>query len=260
MWYYSSIEPVYYLLPMIGFLVGLFGSLLGGGGGFVFLPVLTLLVGVPAQMAVITTLVATLPVCLVGSFAHFRKGHVDIKVGWVFALAGLAGAFGGAMVSQSLTSFQLKLGFGIYAGVMAIKLFWDTWNRSRSLSSKGSSRRHMKSVFYGFLAGGITGTFGVSGTAPVMAGLFSMQMTLKVVVGTSILIVLVNTAFAASTHFLLGTVDLTLVAFLTAGSALGALLGPRVLVFSDRSKKTEPLVRYGYALVMLLIGVLMILG
>jgi uncharacterized protein len=181
-------------------------------------------------------------------------------VGSIFALAGLLGAFGGAMVSQSLTAFQLKLGFGFYAGIMAIKLFWDTWHRSPFISTTGSSLRHLKSVFYGFLAGGITGVFGVSGTAPVMAGLFSMQMTLKVVIGTSILIVLVNTLFAASAHFLLGTLDLTLVAFLTAGSALGAFLGPRVLAFSDRSDKAEPLVRYGYALAMLVIGILMVIG
>lgn len=68
------------------------GSLLGGGGGFVFLPLLTLVVGVPAQTAVVTSLVATLPVCIAGSVAHFRRGNIDFKVGAVFALSGIIGA------------------------------------------------------------------------------------------------------------------------------------------------------------------------
>ena len=62
----SEIEPVYYLLPLVGLLIGLLGTMLGGGGGFFFLPILTLLFGVPAQTAVITSLVATLPICIVG--------------------------------------------------------------------------------------------------------------------------------------------------------------------------------------------------
>lgn len=259
MWYFSDISPVYYLLPLLGLLVGLFGSLLGGGGGFVFLPVLTLFIGVPPQTAVITSLVATLPICLIGSAVHLKNGNVNLKLGWIFGAAGIAGAFVGAVVSQNLSPFQLKAGFGIYATGMALKLFWDTW-KNRSID-KGEVRKRMgiKGVLNGLMAGSITGAFGTSGTAMVMAGLFSMRIPLKVVVGTSLLVVLVNTVFAVSAHFLIGTVDLTLVAFLTAGSALGAMLGPRVLVLGDRSKKSEPVVRYGYALTMLVLGILMII-
>src|SRR5690554_1028318 len=80
----------------------------------------------------------------------------------------------------------------------------------------------------------------------------------SVVIGTSLLVVLVNTVFATSAHFLLGRVDLTLVTFLTAGSALGAVVGPRLLVYSERSEHSEPILRYGYALAMLVLGLLMI--
>lgn len=38
--FYSSFENIYLLLPIIGFLIGLFGTMLGGGGGFFFYPFL----------------------------------------------------------------------------------------------------------------------------------------------------------------------------------------------------------------------------
>ncbi len=84
--FHSPIEPVYYLLPLAGLVIGLFGSMLGGGGGFFFLPILTLLLKVPAQTAVITSLVATLPICMVGSFSHYRRNNIDFAVAAVLSL------------------------------------------------------------------------------------------------------------------------------------------------------------------------------
>lgn len=258
MWYWSDIEAVYYMLPLIGLVVGLLGSLLGGGGGFVFLPLLTLVVGVPAQTAVVTSLVATLPVCAAGSVAHFRRGNIDFKVASVFALSGIGGALAGAFLSQQLSPFQLKTGFGAYAVFMAIKLFWDTRKKGDPMRDQAAYGQSFMRMLYGFVAGAISGTFGTSGTAPVMAGLFSLRLGMKVVVGTSLLVVLVNTVFATSAHFLLGRVDLTLLSFLTAGSVLGAVLGPRLLAYGEGSEHSEPLLRYGYALAMLVLGLLMI--
>lgn len=258
MWYWSDTASIYYLLPLIGLVVGLLGSLLGGGGGFVFLPLLTLVVGVPAQTAVVTSLVATLPVCIAGSVAHYRRGNIDFKVGAVFALSGIIGAVAGAFLSQRLSPLQLKTGFGAYAVFMALKLFWDTRRKKEEVLGASTARQGFFRILYGLVAGGISGTFGTSGTAPVMAGLFSLRLGMKVVIGTSLLVVLVNTVFATSAHFLLGRVDLTLVTFLTAGSALGAVVGPRLLVYSERSEHSEPILRYGYALAMLVLGLLMI--
>lgn len=43
MFFHSDITPLYFILPAIGFVVGLFATMLGGGGGFFFLPVLNAL-------------------------------------------------------------------------------------------------------------------------------------------------------------------------------------------------------------------------
>ncbi len=260
--FYSTIEPVYFVLPFIGLVIGLFGSMLGGGGGFFFLPVLTILLKVPAQTAVITSLAATLPICLAGSLSHYRRNNIDFRLAAVFAVSGVAGAFAGAGVTSLISNRQLKIGFGIYSVLIALQMIFSTWrNKPAEIAGQEQQpgRKPIKGSFYGFFAGIITGTFGTSGTAPVLAGLFSIRVPLKIVIGTSLLIVLVNTIFAVGAHFLIGKIDLTLVCFLTAGSAIGALAGPKVLA-KVKPERSEKRIRYWYAAVIFLLGIIMIVS
>lgn len=263
MFYFSSFEPVYLILPIVGLLVGLFGSMLGGGGGFIFLPVLTLFFNVSAQSAVITSLVATLPICIIGSLGHFAKGNIDTKTGIRFALAGLIGAFAGTAMVGLITEKQLKAAFGLYTILISLNIIFSDWRKSRrSLKSQTKQPsswivRNIESNFYAFSAGMITGTFGTSGTAPILTGLFKLHLSVKMVVGTSLLVVLANTLFAVGAHFLIGNVDLTLVGFLTIGSAFGAAAGTRFLS-SVEFGKSESSVKYIYATVMVIIGILML--
>jgi len=262
---FSEIEISYYILPFVGLMVGVFGTVLGGGGGFLFLPILTLLAGSPAQTAVITSLVATLPICIVGSLGHYHKGNIDFKTGLKFALAGIIGAFAGAGITGMISADLLKISFGIYSIVIALSIVL-TIRRKRGTKNKGTEwqaltvfAKDTRSTFFGFLAGTITGTFGTSGTAPVLAGLFSLRLPLNLVIGTSLMVVLSNTIFAIGAHFLVGKIDLTLVCFLTAGSVIGALIGPKLLS-KMKSENYEYKGRYLYAIVMVALGVLMIVG
>jgi len=263
MMFHSSIEPLYYVLPLIGLVVGLFGTMLGGGGGFFFLPVLTILLKVPAQTAVITSLVATVPICLVGSLSHYRRNNIDFRLAAIFAVSGIAGAFAGAGITSLVSSAQLKVSFGIYAVLIALHLAYHTWQgedaEATGNKAPAGTLKSAKGSFYGLFAGIITGTFGTSGTAPVLAGLFSMHIPVKMVIGTSLLIVMVNTLFATGAHFLIGRIDLTLVYFLTSGSAIGALAGPGILA-KIRTDRSGNRIRYGYAAVMLALGIIMVVS
>lgn len=116
---------------------------------------------------------------------------------------------------------------------------------------------YSRSSLYGFISGIITATFGTSGTAPILAGLMSIRMPLKLVVGTSLMVVFVNTCSALGAHFLVGQIDMTIVYFLTSGSVVGALLGPRLLA-NIKVDKAEGQVRFWYALGMVISGIVMI--
>ncbi|NCB19444.1 MAG: sulfite exporter TauE/SafE family protein [Bacteroidia bacterium] len=260
---HSIFEYSYLWLPLIGFLVGFFGALIGGGGGFFFLPVLILFFDVPAQVAVPTSLAATIPICLAGSFGHYRKRNLDIKTGIVFMAAGFFGALSGATVTSLVTEQQLKMSFGVYSIFLALQMLFNLYKEKKA-SKKGvviaplsKTGRYVRGVSYGFLSGVVTGTFGTSGIAPVMAGMFAMKMPLRLVIGTSLMVIFGNTVAALSAHFLVGTIDLTLVYFLTAGTIAGALLGPGFLS-GISVERAESSVRGWYALGMIVFGVFMI--
>jgi hypothetical protein len=72
-------------------------------------------------------------------------------------------------------------------------------------------------------------------------------------------VVLSNTIFAVGAHFFIGKIDLTLISFLTAGSVIGAVIGPKFLS-KIKTDKSENKVRYLYAAVMVVLGILMITG
>ena len=261
--YYSSFENNFLWLPVIGFVIGLFGSMIGGGGGFIFIPLLTLLFNVPAQVAVPTSLAATLPICIVGSVGHYQAGNINMRIGMLFVSAGILGAFIGAGFTSIMTTSQLKIGFGIYAILIALQMIYNNIKKSRSEAKgleqpdKSRTYKFSRSIIFGFLAGIISGTFGTSGTAPVLAGLFALQLPLKIVIGTSLVIISMNTVFALGAHFLLGKIDLTLVYFLSAGAILGAFAGPKI-ISSIKIDRAENSIRYWYALGMIIFGILMI--
>ena len=266
MFEFSEIQSSYYLLPLIGFVIGIFGTILGGGGGFFFIPVLTLWFAVPAQTAVMTSLVATLPITLVGSVSHYRKQNIDVKVAAVFIAGGLIGAVAGARITGWISEAQLKVAFGVYSIMMGFGMFLrsrkkvKTGNQAEIQTEHGDKLIIAKGSFFGLVAGTITGAFGTSGTMPVIAGLYSMRIPLKVIIGTSLLVVLFNSIFAIGAHLFIGRVDVTLVTFLTAGSVIGALGGPRVLSGMKIDQKAESTAAFWYAATMIIIGILMISG
>jgi len=261
---FSQIEPLYYILPLLGLIIGLFGTVLGGGGGFFFLPILTLIFKVPTQTAVITSLVATLPICICGSIGHYKKKNIDFSLTKIFTGAGIIGTFAGAYIANLISSETLKIAFGIYSILLAFNMMISIHKKlkeERQGQKKELSKftKITKGSFFGLFAGLITGTFGTSGTAPILSGLFSMKITLKKVIGTSLLIVLVNTIFAIGAHFIIGRIDLTLVIFLTIGSTIGAIAGPKILAII-KTDSSENKIRYVYTIVMAALGLIMIIA
>jgi uncharacterized membrane protein YfcA len=264
--FHSSFENSYLWLPLIGFLVGLISTLIGGGGGgFFFIPILVFLFGVPAHVAVTTSIAATLPICLVGSIGCYRNGHVDLRVGIIMSAGGILGALAGATFTSLISHQQLIILYGLYSVILSLIVLWGIIREKKDRANGvegGSDTRFgeiIKGTSYGLLAGVITASSGTTGATPVQAGLFALRKPVKVVIGTSLLVVMVNTVSALGAHFLVGQIDLTLVAFLTAGTIAGALIGPKVIKRAPLEHVEGP-IRFWFAIGMIVFGTAMIIG
>ena len=261
--FYSPFEFSYLWLPLIGFVVGLLASGIGAGGGLFYLIFLVLFFRVSPQVAVSTSLAATLPISIVGSIGHFRYGHIHLKLAGIFAVGGVLGAWVGASLTNFMTPQILKMSFGIYAVLLAGYLLLNAKNKGKKNSGTPgtglmlTSTKAVKGSVFGLLSGIISGGFGTGGAAPVLAGLLVLRLPVKLVVGTSLLVVLVNSIAGMAAHFVVGKIDLTMVLFLCSGAIIGAIAGPKVLAGIDTSNAEGP-VRKWYAVGLIVIGLVMI--
>ena len=222
-------------LPLIGLAIGLLVTIFGGGGGFFYVPILILLFHVPSQLAVSTSLAATIPTIIVRSLEHYRKNNINMQVGIIFGVAGLVGALVGAYVSHLVSSALLQKLFGAYAIALTIPMALTSRNRLKNLGGgvKGSqpltSSRIILCSFFGILSGIMAGLFGTSGTASVVAGLYILGLPVTVVVGTSVFVVLFNAVSGFVGHLIVGQFNLRLLLLLGSGGVIGGFLGPRIL-------------------------------
>ncbi len=264
--FHSSFQYSYLWLPLIGLFVGMLASMIGGGGGFLFPPALILFFQIPAHIAVTTSLAATLPICFAGAVGHYRLGNIDMRTGLVFGIAGILGAIAGAFFTGLVTAKQLQYIFGIYLILLAIIVKYGSGNKHKSSKQTNNPSpvvrlfdRIPKGTFYGLSGGVISGTFGTSGTAPVLAGLFAIRLPIKLVAGTSLMIIFINTFSALAGHIFVGIIDLTLVWFLTSGAILGAFFGPRITKRWKVGGKKEGIIKQSYALVILVLGIILLI-
>jgi hypothetical protein len=110
----------------IGLAAGILAGIFGIGGGLVIVPALVFFAKMPQKTAVGTSLTALLfPVGALGVYAYWRGGHLDLKAALWLALGMFAGAYGGAMIAQTVSESSLKRSFAVLLVLVAGRL-WMT--------------------------------------------------------------------------------------------------------------------------------------
>ena len=115
-------------LPLViasGAGVGLMTGILGVGGGFLIVPALVMLVGLPMQMAVGTSLIIIAMNSLAGFLGHANDGTFNITLTIIFTVAGLLGTFTGARLNKLLPAGKLQKVFAWLIIALAFFLLYD---------------------------------------------------------------------------------------------------------------------------------------
>src|SRR3954447_23961291 len=117
-----------FLLAFAAFGIGIVVGLTGMGGGALMTPVLVLFFGIPPLTAVSSDLVAAAVMKPVGSFVHFRRGTVNLRlVGWL-CVGSVPAAFCGVLIAKSLGNGKavqhgIQVALGVALLVAALGLF-----------------------------------------------------------------------------------------------------------------------------------------
>lgn len=112
------------LFLTIGLLAGVLSGLFGIGGGVLIVPSLIFLANFPTKLALGTSLGALLlPVGLLGAYAYYQNGNLNIRASMFVALGLFLGAWFGAKLAQHLPGATLQRMFAIFIVLMAIRLW-----------------------------------------------------------------------------------------------------------------------------------------
>ena len=118
---------------LLGFAAGAVGGMLGVGGGILFVPALSLVLGQSQLDAEATSLLAIIPVAVVGAWRQHGYGNVQWRDGLAIGVLSAAGAVIGAVIANSISERGLEIGFACLVLVVAAQLAW------RALQSPGPS-------------------------------------------------------------------------------------------------------------------------
>jgi uncharacterized protein len=112
----------------IGLAAGVIAGLLGVGGGVLFVPGLVLFLGLDQHHAEATSLLAIVPVALVGTYRQDRYGNVRRADALLLGLLSLAGAGGGVALANALSGAILRDAFAALMVLVAAQLVHRSLN------------------------------------------------------------------------------------------------------------------------------------
>lgn len=107
---------------LIGLAAGVVAGLLGVGGGALFVPALTIGLGLSQLEAEATSLLAIIPVALVGAWRQRAHGNVDVRTGVLLGFVAIGGAAGGVVLANAVPQRALEIGFAIFILFVAFQL------------------------------------------------------------------------------------------------------------------------------------------
>ena len=246
-----------FLLLGLGGIVGILSGMFGVGGGFLMTPLL-FFIGIPPAVAVATEANQIVASSFSGVLAHLRRKTVDLKMGTVLLVGGLAGAALGVVIFNYLKSLGqvdllVKLCYVLFLGVIGSLMFVESLNAIRK-SKRGAApvrKKHnwihglpfkmrfrtsglyisvIPPLFVGLAVGVLAAIMGVGGGfIMVPAMIYLLGMPTKVVVGTSLFQIIFVTGFTTLLHATTNyTVDIVLAVLLLVGGVIGAQIGTRI--------------------------------
>ena len=234
----------------VGLLIGLSLGALGGGGSILTVPALVYLLGMDTRAATTGSLIIVGVTAVFGMLAHRRDGHVRVLQGVVFGALGAAGAVVGTRLSLAVPPGVLLAGFAVL--MLAVAALMLTRRRVPAGAGVGVGQgdrvpldvpiitfsprfvcacpRAAKVLIAAVAVGLMTGFFGVGGGFLVVPALvLALDFTMPVAVGTSLLVMAMNSATSLVARAGTGLdIDWTIIGGFTAAAVIGSLLGARI--------------------------------
>ena len=231
--------------------IGLVLGLLGGGGSILAVPALVYLAGLDPKVAIATSLIVVGTTAGVAVVPHARAGNVAWRIGLVFAVSAMAGAFAGGAAAAYIPAKALLLLFAVMMVVTAGAML-----RGRGeLEPTAKELPVLKVLVEGLAVGGLTGLVGAGGGFLVVPALVLLGgMAIHQAVGTSLLVIALKSVAGLAGYLSHVQVDWALAGSFAGTAAVASLVGAAL------SKRVPaPKLRRGFAYFVLVMAALVLI-
>lgn len=228
----------------LGLVIGLVLGALGSGGSIIAVPALVYAAGQTAQEATATSLLLVGTAALSGLPVHFRAGRIRALTGTVFGLAGIGGSLAGTALNRHLDPNVLLLAFSGLILVAAWRMMAACPTCTRigekcemhAVEDSGAGKRSLTTgrglalLLTGTAVGFLTGLFGVGGGFVIVPALtLALGLAMPQAIGTSLLVVAINSATALLARFDTAHLTWSVALPFTITAVVGAQFGGRVV-------------------------------
>ncbi len=222
-----------WLVPL-GLVAGIIGSMIGLGGGFVVVPVLTFF-GFSPPLAASESLFAAFCNAVASTLSYSRQKRIVYSVGLKLALLSIPGTVLGAYLTDITSPPLFKLLFGIVLIGSSIYIY-----ARRKMEPKEYNLSKQMMVFAvsaSFFAGIISSLFGIGGgTVFVPLMVIGIGLSMKMAAPTSQFILMFAAASGMIVHSILGHPDYVQAGLLSAGAFAGGLIGSKLSLKVEERK------------------------
>jgi uncharacterized protein len=219
----------------LGLLIGISLGALGGGGSILTVPALVYVIGESAGRATTGSLVIVGVTALTGTVGHARASRVRWARGLIFGVVGVGGSLLGSLLNKLVNPNVLLLAFaGLMLVAAAAMLHRQASSQQESTrpADKAPAEKRLTPgrvlvvVLAGTIVGFMTGFFGVGGGFVVVPALvLALGFGMRDAVGTSLLVIAINTVAALAARAGSATIDWSVVLPFTLVAMIGSLFG-----------------------------------
>lgn len=211
-----------------GLLAGLFGGLLGIGGGAIMIPLMVGFMNVKQHQAHGTSLAAMIFLGTTGAITYTMRGSVDLVASVLLATTAIGMAHVGVRFAHALPEWKLKRYFGVFLLFVSVSLFLKSYIANPVFLAVGWTKVLIL-LIVGIFTGFLSGMMGVGGGAVMIpAMVIFIGLDQHTAQGSSLLTMVPTGIAGAWTHFRLGNIQTHLLAGLIAGVFIGTYMGGNI--------------------------------
>ena len=238
-------------------LVGLSLGLMGGGGSILTVPIFVYVLGYDAKLAIAMSLPVIGVTSLVGAVSHWKNGNVNLRTAGLFGVMAMVGAFLGARIAVLMDgALQLAL-LAVIMLVAATMMFQSARSAPSSTESPDATVQPMRVgllMAVALIVGIITGVVGIGGGFLVVPALVLLaKAPMRQAVGTSLLVIAMNSASGFVGYLGAVTVPWAFMAGFTAVAVGGILVGTYFIRFVS-----QRMLKQSFAVFLIVMGSFML--